>query len=520
MIPGWTTATRFSRSISMSLSIAVKTTVSPSSMPAAPPDRPVPAPRGTIGTRSSEAIRTSSTTSRGRGREDDGPRQAGVEVRGLVVPVALAVEGVGQKPQAGEARLDRGNDRIGRRGSRRLVGRHPPSLRGRAVPEWTARYDGADVPAHAVDPCGPFDRHHRRLRAGRRAGPRGLSRGRRRSGRAARVCRTRELEPGAAAEIVPGSVNRTSLFVDATYDASLRISWGTRKIAVDSTATIRNTSGAPIDRIELNTIAARLGSIQLHSVTVDGVATGATRSDQTIVVPLGGILPVDATTRIRVRFHATLRNSLSGSNWLFTKANGIVDLYRWLPWVSRRIAFDRPNHGDPFETPSSRSVVVRIATVAAAGAGDERRPDLGQRRRPDPDLRGDERARFHGDRRDRLPDAVAGRPRFGRARLLPAGGARRRDARRRGRRVRHPRAPARGVSTSDVPGRPVGRGVRDGVAGADLDPDRGGRLEPALPGRPRDRPPVVLRDRRQRPGEASRSPTRPRPTSRPATCWA
>jgi len=182
-----------------------------------------------------------------------------------------------------------------------------------------------------------------------------------------------ERQPGAAAEIVPGSVNRTSLFVDATYDASLRISWGTRKIAVDSTATIRNTSGGPIDRIELNTIAARLGSIQLHSVTVDGVATGATRSDQTIVVPLGGILPVDATTRIRVRFHALLRSSLSGSNWLFAKANGIIDLYRWLPWVSRRIAFDRPNHGDPFETPSSRSVVVRIATsrpLVLATSGD------------------------------------------------------------------------------------------------------------------------------------------------------
>jgi hypothetical protein len=176
-----------------------------------------------------------------------------------------------------------------------------------------------------------------------------------------------------ASAIVPGSVGRSSLFVDATYDASLRISWGTRKISVDSTATIRNTSGAPIDRIELNTIAARLGSIQLHSVTVDGVAVAAMRSDQTIVVPLGGILPVDATTRIRVRFHATLRSSLSGSNWLFTKTNGIVDLYRWLPWVSRRIAFDRPNHGDPFETPTSSSVRVRITTsrkLVLATSGD------------------------------------------------------------------------------------------------------------------------------------------------------
>ena len=71
-------------------------------------------------------------------------------------------------------------------------------------------------------------------------------------------------------DIVPGSVGRSSPLLDATYDAYLRISWGTRKIYVDSTATIRNTSGAPIDRIELNTVAARLGSIQLHSVTVDG----------------------------------------------------------------------------------------------------------------------------------------------------------------------------------------------------------------------------------------------------------
>jgi hypothetical protein len=65
---------------------------------------------------------------------------------------------------------------------------------------------------------------------------------------------------------------------------------------------------------------------------------------------------------VRVRYGASLRSSLSGSNWLFTKANGVADLYRWLPWVSRRIAFNRPNHGDPFETPSSPWVQVRIVT--------------------------------------------------------------------------------------------------------------------------------------------------------------
>jgi hypothetical protein len=164
-------------------------------------------------------------------------------------------------------------------------------------------------------------------------------------------------------EIVPGSVNRSSPFLDATYDAYLWIGWGSRKVYVSSTATIRNTSGGAIDRVELNTIAARLGGIRLEPVTVDGVAIHASISDQTIVVPLGGVLPSGGTTTVRVRYHATVRSSVTGSTWLFTRANGVLDLYRWLPWVSRKIAFDRPNHGDPFETPTSRSVKVRIVTT-------------------------------------------------------------------------------------------------------------------------------------------------------------
>jgi hypothetical protein len=174
-------------------------------------------------------------------------------------------------------------------------------------------------------------------------------------------------------EIVPGSVGRSSLMLDATYRASLKLTWATRAIWVDSTATIRNTSGGSIDRIELNTIAARLGEIRLRPVTVDGVAVEATISDQTIIVPLGGILPEGGVTKIRVRFGARLRSGLAGSDWLFARANGIVDLYRWLPWVSRRIAFDRPNHGDPFETPTSSSVRVKIVTdrrVVLATTGD------------------------------------------------------------------------------------------------------------------------------------------------------
>jgi len=47
---------------------------------------------------------------------------------------------------------------------------------------------------------------------------------------------------------------------------------------------------------------------------------------------------------------------------MFTRANGIVNAYRWLPWVSRETPFDRPNHGDPFVTPTSPFVRVTVIT--------------------------------------------------------------------------------------------------------------------------------------------------------------
>ncbi len=107
---------------------------------------------------------------------------------------------------------------------------------------------------------------------------------------------------------------------------------------------------------------ARLGALDLGAVTVDGARVKPTIDDQTIIVPLGGVLPDGATATIVVPFSARLRSTLTGSNWLFTRANGIVDMHRWIPWVSRKRRFDRPNHGDPFVTPVSDRVTVRIRT--------------------------------------------------------------------------------------------------------------------------------------------------------------
>ena len=178
--------------------------------------------------------------------------------------------------------------------------------------------------------------------------------------------------------VVPGSVNRTSLNLEATYDARIRIGWESRNIKVESVATIRNTSGAGIDRVELNTVAARLGGMDLNGAFVDGVPVKASVSDQTIVVPLGGILPAGGTVRVDVRYAARLRTSLSGSSWMFTKANSIANLYRWLPWVSRKTAFDRPNYGDPFVTPTSPHVRVQIVpdrTLRVATSGERTATD-------------------------------------------------------------------------------------------------------------------------------------------------
>lgn len=175
-----------------------------------------------------------------------------------------------------------------------------------------------------------------------------------------------------ASEIVPGSVDRTTLAIVGTYTVSLGLRFDPGKIDVHTRIEVRNASSRPIDRLELNTIAARLGHLQLGTVSVDGRAVHATIDDQTLLVPLGGILPPGATAVVRVHYSATLRRTLGGSDWLFSKANGIVDLYRWIPWLSLRRPFDRPNHGDPFLTVASPLVRVTITTdrplvIAATG---------------------------------------------------------------------------------------------------------------------------------------------------------
>jgi hypothetical protein len=171
---------------------------------------------------------------------------------------------------------------------------------------------------------------------------------------------TRLVAAPAGNAIIPGSVNATSMNLTAEYTATVRLNYGTRAFRVDAAISVTNTSGVAIDRLELNTIAARLGRMTITGASVDGKAVSPTVSDQTIHLPLGGILPAGQAAIVRIGYRATLRSDLAGSNWMFTRINGVLDAYRWLPWISKPIAFNRPNHGDPFVTPVSPRVRVSL----------------------------------------------------------------------------------------------------------------------------------------------------------------
>jgi hypothetical protein len=161
---------------------------------------------------------------------------------------------------------------------------------------------------------------------------------------------------------VPGRADRSSLAVEATYEVDVRLSLGARSLSADEEIRITNRSGGPIDRLELNTVMARLGHLWIGAASVDDQRVSATVSDQTILLSLGGVLPDGASATVRLRFGGVFSSTTSGSTWLFTSAGGILAAYRWLPWVSAARPFNRPNHGDPFVTTSSPSVRLSITT--------------------------------------------------------------------------------------------------------------------------------------------------------------
>ena len=168
--------------------------------------------------------------------------------------------------------------------------------------------------------------------------------------------------PPPAGGLVAGSVDRTSLDLEITYDVNAALTSRTGVLEVATALVVRNTGETSIDRLELNTIAARLGRLRVTAATVDEQPVKVRVQDQTLVVPLGGILEPGAVTTVLVAYRATLANGITGSDWMFSRYGGTFTLYRWIPWLSRALPFERPNEGDPFLTVSSPEVSVEILT--------------------------------------------------------------------------------------------------------------------------------------------------------------
>ena len=110
--------------------------------------------------------------------------------------------------------------------------------------------------------------------------------------------------------------------LSATYEVRAAITVGTGALEVATMLPVTKRLGRGIDRLELNTIAARLGGMQVTDARSTTSRSSARIDDQTLLVPLGGVLPAGATATVRIAYRATLRRGSTGSDWMFTRSGG------------------------------------------------------------------------------------------------------------------------------------------------------------------------------------------------------
>jgi hypothetical protein len=163
--------------------------------------------------------------------------------------------------------------------------------------------------------------------------------------------------------LVPATTVRaaSSHALEASYTVDVFLDWDSRWVEVKTGIALRNTTGGTVDKVVLNTAAAHLSSLKNLRTKVRGVGVKPSVKGQTIVVPLHGGLAAGASVKVWVGYKARLNTSSGGRRYFFAKLNGVAQLYRFIPWLSRRIAFGSGSHGEPFLTPVSPRVQVTVA---------------------------------------------------------------------------------------------------------------------------------------------------------------
>jgi hypothetical protein len=164
------------------------------------------------------------------------------------------------------------------------------------------------------------------------------------------------------AVLVDPNADRTSYDLRATYDVHAHLDWARGSLRVDSLMSVTNTSGGFVTRFELNTVAAKLGHLHMISASYDGHDVLFRVSGQTLTLTLPSPLAENDTATIRIVYRASFLHSFGGDDWTWSQTNGVASAYRFIPWLSRRVAFDRPNFGDPFVTPVSPFVRVTLSS--------------------------------------------------------------------------------------------------------------------------------------------------------------
>ena len=204
--------------------------------------------------------------------------------------------------------------------------------------------------------------------------------------------------------IAPGSVNRTSAYLSATVSrqpvAEIRVAGVPGEHGRDHHQHVGRPDRPRRAQHDRGAARRHVDSTPSRSTARRVAAGSATRRSS---CRWAASWPPETPSRSASITWRRCAARLAGSNWLFTRANGIVDAYRWIPWVSRATPFTRPNHGDPFVTPVSPEVIVNVTTdrrLVIASTADRRIP---VEQRAHPALRRAQRARRDDHRGTRLP---------------------------------------------------------------------------------------------------------------------
>jgi hypothetical protein len=153
-----------------------------------------------------------------------------------------------------------------------------------------------------------------------------------------------------------------SLRLRATYDVVASFSWASRAVNVKTTVQVSNPTAGSVETVAFNLATLRIGNAHVGVVTVDGNPVSETIDDQTVLVPFSPQLAAGDSASVVINYSATLSSRSDGDYWSFARLDGVMTAYRWIPWLSRDVRFNRPSVGEPWVTPSSSSVRVTITT--------------------------------------------------------------------------------------------------------------------------------------------------------------